>query len=171
MKFPKKAAPMNEGISAANYLKIGDGQSVTGVPRGEVFEFFQKWPQGGQKEVFLVPTSGATPRYKINVVVHEDGKFAAKVFEFGTSVYNQFAEIADNFDMEKTKIKISRKGSGKNTEWFILPLGAVEPKALKSIALVELNSFAPKVDDAGDTGKTPWSGSDDETGGASGVPF
>lgn len=141
MKFPKKAAPTSEGIAAANYLKIGDGQSVTGVPRGDVFEFFQKWPQGGQKEVFLVPTVGATPRYKINVVVHEDGKFIAKCFEFGSSVYAQFAEIADNFEIEKTKVKISRKGSGKSTEWFILPLGAVEPKALKAIEAVELNVF------------------------------
>lgn len=144
MKFTKRAAPTSEGIGAANYLKIGDGQSATGVPRGEVHEFYQRWPQGGTKEIFDVPTAGASARFRINVVVNEDGKPAAKVFEFGMSVYNQLAEISENFEITKTKLKISRKGSGKNTEWFILPLGPVEAKALKAIEAVELNALAPQ---------------------------
>lgn len=166
MKFPKKSAPTGEGIAAGSYLKIGDGQSVTGVPRGDVHEFFQRWPQGGQKEVFLVPTAGAAPRYRINVVVHEDGKFCAKVFEFGPSVYGQFSEISDNFEIDKTKVKISRKGSGKNTEWFILPLGPVDPKALKAIVATELNALAPQSAPAagGEPGNVL--GADDE-----GMPF
>lgn len=144
MIFPKRAAPTGEGIGAANYLKIDDGSFVVGVPRGEVFGFFQRWPQGGTKETFLVPTAGATPRYKINLVIHDAGQYVAKAFEFGTSVCNQFAEIADNFDITTTKVKISRKGTGKKTEWFILPLGPVDPKALKLIEAVTLNALAPQ---------------------------
>lgn len=144
MQFPKRAASTSEGISAANYLKLSDGQSVTGVARGEIYKFYQRWPQGGQKEVFSVPTSGASLRYKINVVVPENGGFSAKVFEFGNKVYDQFAEIAENFEIENVKIKISRKGSGKSTDWFVLCLGPVDSKALKSIAAVELNALGPQ---------------------------
>lgn len=141
MKFTRRAGPTSEGISAANYLKIGDGQSVTGVPRGEIYEFYQKWPQGGMKETFDKPTQGASSRFKINLVIQEDGKFVAKVFEFGPRVYNQFADISDELDLEKTKIKISRRGAGKSTEWNVFPLGAVDAKALKLIAATELNEL------------------------------
>ncbi len=157
MKFTKRSALASEGTSAANYLKILDGQSVTGVPRGEVFEYWQKWPQGGMKEVFAVPTMGASSRFKINVVVQEDGKFVAKVFDFGPRVYNQLADIAEELDLTKTKIKISRRGSAKNTEWNIFPLGTVEGKALTAIEAVELNKLgasgstpAPAADDGGE---------------------
>lgn len=162
MKFTKRAAPNSEGTSSANYLKVLDGQSVTGVPRGEIFEFYQKWPQGGMKETFDKPTMGASSRFKINVVVHEDGKFIAKVFEFGPRVYGQFANIAEELEITKTKIKISRRGSMKNTEWTIIPLGPVDGKALKSIEAVELNPLgvagasAPVETADDDSGEVPF---------------
>jgi hypothetical protein len=130
---------MNEGTSAANYLKVLDGQSVKGVPQGELFCFWQKWPQGGMKEVFAEPQPGASPRYKINVVVHEDGALVAKVFEFGPRVYDSFAAISEELDLSKTKIQISRKGSAKATAWTIIPLGPVDAKTLKAVAAVQLN--------------------------------
>lgn len=139
MKFPKRATPQSDGISAANYLKIADGQSVTGVLRGNLFEFWQKWPQGGVKEKFAHATPGAIQRFKVNIVIPENGKLAAKVFEFGPRVYDQFSDASAEFDLAKTKIKISRRGSEKNTVWTVMPLGPVDAKALKAIEAINLN--------------------------------
>lgn len=141
MRFPKRAAPTGEGIGAANYLKVEENTSITCVPRGEVFEFYQKWPKGGVKEVFAEPVPGSGRRYKINVVLQEEGKFVAKVFEFGPRVYDQFADIAEDLKITETKIKISKRGSGKNTQWSVIPLGAADPKALKAIAEVALHEL------------------------------
>ncbi len=138
MKFTKREVPMQAGVGASNFLKLSDGQSVPGVFRGEVYEFWQKWPRGGQKETFDVPTPGSQSRFRVNFIVHENGKFQSKVFEFGLTVYNMLAEIAENLELEKTKVKISRKGSDKNTQWIIIPLGPIDPKAVKDIAAVEL---------------------------------
>lgn len=142
MKFPKRAAPTTDGISAANYLRIQDGQSVTGILRGELFEFWQKWPKGGMKEVFASPTPGASPRFKVNIVIQEDGEFVARVFEFGPRVYDQFSDASSELDLSKTKIKISRRGSEKNTTWSVIPLGPIDARAIKSIEAVHLNTLA-----------------------------
>lgn len=139
MKFTKREMPNREGNGISNYLKMDDGQNVTGVFRGEVHEFYQTWPPGGQKQIFDVPTTGASPRFKANFVMHEDGKFVAKVWEFGLTVYNQLAEISENYNIEETKVKITRRGVSKSTQWMIIPLGPVDKKALAPIKAVELN--------------------------------
>lgn len=139
MKFTKRELPKHEGNGSSNYLKVEDGKSIQGVFRGEVHEFYQSWPQGGQKMIFDVPTAGASARFKINFVCQDDGKLQAKVWEFGVSVYNQLAELSENFDLEKTKVKITRRGTGKNTQWMIIPLGPAEAKGLKLIEAVPLN--------------------------------
>lgn len=139
MQFKKRAAPKKSDGHSSDYLKVDDGKSVTGVFRGEIFEFYQSWPQGGDKQVFDKPTAGASLRFKANFVVNEGGKYVAKVWEFGLVVYNTLAEIADNFPIETTKIKISRRGLQKDTQWTIIPLGAVDAKALKAIEAVPLN--------------------------------
>ncbi len=115
MIFPKRAASMTEGTSAANYLKVLD---------------------------YDKPTAGAKPRYKINLVVHENGELVSKIFEFGPRIYDVLATISVEMDITKTKIKISRKGQKKNTQWTIIPLGPVDEKALKKIAAVELNKLS-----------------------------
>jgi hypothetical protein len=135
---------VNEGSgNGANYLKIESGTSVTGVFRGDVYEFFQAWPKGGMKKVSSEPFEGAKRRFKVNIVIHEGGKFVAKVWEFGARVNNQLADIAEEYDLTKTKIKISRQGSDKNTNWSIMPI-TKEPltaKHLKEIDNVELNQL------------------------------
>lgn len=139
MKLVKREVPKSEGNGTSNYLKISDGQNATGVFRGEVYEFWQNWPKGGEKQVFNEPTPGASSRFKVNFVTNEDGKAVAKVWEFGLTVYNMLAEIGENFELDQTKVKISRRGSGKETQWIIIPLGPLDAKGLKSVSAVPLN--------------------------------
>lgn len=136
--FKRRAEPKHEG---GNFIKLESGQSVTGVFRGDVLEFYQSWPKGGEKQVSLEPFEGGKLRMKANFVVHEGGKFVAKIFEFPVRVNNMLADIASEYDLNKTKIKLTRQGEGKNTNWMILPI-TKEPlsaKQLKEIAAVELN--------------------------------
>jgi hypothetical protein len=161
MKFTKREVPKGEGNGTSNYLKVGDGKSVTGVFRGEVHEFWQSWPRGGTKQVFGEPTPGASSRFKINFVTSEDKRLVAKVWEFGLTVYNQMAELSENFDLETTSVKISRRGMDKNTQWIIIPLGPIDKKALKGIEAVGLNVLDGGYASAHEP-PIPWSGSDND---------
>lgn len=140
MKFTKRAVASKDSNGGGNYLKLADGESVNVIFRGEVFEFWQSWPRGGEKQVFDKPTPGASSRFKANVVVHEAGKFVAKVWEFPVGIYNNIAEIADAYDITTTKIRITRRGVEKATIYILLPLAEKIPaKAMKEIEAVELN--------------------------------
>lgn len=150
MKFTKRGAPASEGNGASNYLKVDEGKSVEGVLRGEVLEFYQLWPQGGQKQIFDKPTAGASLRFKVNFVTAEGGKAVAKVWEFGVTVNDFLAVLSQNMKLETTKIQINRKGSGKNTQWIIIPLGPVDAKGLKVIEQCPLNILSAGAPQASD---------------------
>jgi hypothetical protein len=66
---------------------------------------------------------------------------SAKVWEFGLTVYNQLAELSEDYDLETTKLKISRRGEGKNTIWSVIPLAKekLTPAMLAEIEAVDLN--------------------------------
>ena len=142
MKFTR--IDMTKGDNGGSYLKVPPGESVKGVFRGEPFSFFQAWPQGGQKQIFDKPTAGASARFKINFVVHENGKFVAKVFEFGAVVNNQLVDLSEDYDIETTKVRISRQGEGKNTVYTIIPVAKekLTPGVLAEIEAVQLLALA-----------------------------
>lgn len=153
MKFPKRDVSDTGGL----YFKLKDGESKTGVLRGEIFEFGVTW-QNKKSTVVPKGTEGSKTRYKINIVVHEDNKFQAKVWEFSQTVCNQLANLAEEYDMTVTKIKISRKGSDLDTEYMIIATkeqpGAGHLKAIEQVPLnilenkepKEIKNFAPGAD-------------------------
>ncbi len=119
MIFNKREIP--EGNGKGSFLKLKDGESKTGVCRGEIHEFAILWANG--KSALCSPDDeGAKTRFRLNIIVHEDGKFVCKIWEFGLTLYNQLADIAEEYDLEKTKIKITRRGVGTDTIYMILPL-------------------------------------------------
>lgn len=161
MKFPKADAQQDGGL----FFKLKDGESKTGILRGEVYEFGVIWADKRSK---VVPrgTEGSRARYKINVVVFEDNKFQAKIWEFSQTVCNQLADLATEYDLSKTKIKVSRSGSELDTEYSIIPTKEQPgPGHMKAIEQVSLNildnakesapqakpkNFAPGANDFGD---------------------
>lgn len=144
MKFEYIEMKQSDGIGSGSFLKIGDGQSVNVVFRGEVAKFWQTWPMGGTKQIFNEPTAGASMRFRVNVVVHENGAFTAKVWEFSPTVSNTLHEISKDLDLSKSKCKITRMGSGKKTQWIVIPLGPVDKKAMQAIEAVELLPLSPQ---------------------------
>jgi hypothetical protein len=139
MKFNKV---QEEFKGPSKFLKIPDGQSVNGVFRGEIHTFYNKWVNGKGQEVGP-DEPGAKPRFKLNFVTYENGAFIAKIFEFPQTVYNQLADIHEVYPLDKTKVQITRRGTGTDTVYMILPLVApkdvLSPGLLQQIEAVQLN--------------------------------
>lgn len=135
MKFTKREVK-SEGSGGKDYLQVKDGKSVVGVFRGEVYEFWQVWPDGGEKQVFDHAVPGASSRFKINFVTREGDKSVAKIWEFGIRIYNNLADLSQDCDLETTKIRISRRGSKTATQWTLSPV-VKEPLSIGHIKAIE----------------------------------
>jgi hypothetical protein len=119
MKFNKDVKTKNES-SNTDYLKLSDGESIIGVFRGEIHEFFTKW-KDGKSEKAIEGEEGARARYKINIFVLSTPP-AMKMWEFGIPVYIQLSDIHDEYPLPVTKVKITRRGERLETTYVIMPL-------------------------------------------------
>lgn len=141
MKFTKRELA---GDGKGLFLKFKDGDNKVGVFRGEIFEFFQKWENG--KPTLVAPTDpDGKSRFRLNFVTKEETELKVKIFEFGLTVYNMLAEISEDYDLEKTAVKITRRGSGTDTVYIIIP-SKEQPNAtqLKNIHTLPLNILEHK---------------------------
>lgn len=157
MQFTKRKVTKSSSGPGV-FLKFKDGESKVGVFKGEVYEFFSKW-ENDKSHVVEATETGAQSRFRLNFIIHEDGKFNPKIFEFGVGVYNQLADLSEEYDLEQIKVKITRRGVGKDTMWMILPIlkEPLAPKTLKEIGAIPLNILEHKPQN--DT-PMPWSGND-----------
>lgn len=141
MKFP--ARPKTDGPS--NYLKIKDGESVSGILRGELFTYYETGFGPTAKIVGL--GEGGVQKFRSNFIVNEGGKYVAKVWTFGGRVYDTLAALEKNgWDLDNTLLTISRTGSTKeNTKYTVTPSPQKPtPQALQAINALELSQLAPK---------------------------
>lgn len=160
MRLPKRDTPQ-ESHGPSNYLKLKDGESKIGVFRGEPYEFRIKWENN--KSVVVEETDPNNfNRFKLNFITQENGVFVAKVWEFGLTVYDQLSEINTEYPLERTKVKVSRKGTGTDTTYNILPMlkEPIPPTTLAQIESVQLNML-DKAHSKPKTEETPWPSSDE----------
>jgi hypothetical protein len=145
MKFQKRDIPTGDGKGGL-FLKFKDGESKVGVLRGECYEFYQVW-ENGKSQVVPEDHPGAKSRFRANFITKEDGELKARIFEFGLTVYNALADISESYDLEQTAVKITRRGTGTDTIYMILPVPPKEqPNAaqLKTIQALPLNILEHK---------------------------
>lgn len=133
MKFTKREVMQSEGNSL--FLKLKDGESTTGVFRGEIYEFYSRW-EGNRSRITTPDDPEAKTRFRANFVTKEDGRFLAKIWEFGIVTYNQLADLNEEYPLEDTKVKITRRGTGTDTIYNILPL-LKEPIAAKDMKTIQ----------------------------------
>jgi predicted DNA binding protein len=143
VKFQKMVlAPKSEGGNNL-FLKIQDGKSVNAVLRGEIYQFYSRWVDN-RSEVVTADAEGARKRFRVNAIVEEDGRLVAKIWEFVTSVYVDLAALNEDYPIETTKVKISRRGTGKETNYQVIPVPPKEQlteRQLKQLESVPLNAL------------------------------
>ena len=119
------------GGSDPNAIKLKAGGWVQGVLRGEPLEFEQAF-KSDPKPKF---------RFKLNMVVVENGQLTARILEGGWSIYVQLKALSESdWDLEKTFVKVSREGSGPtDTKYTVTPSPKLPtPEQLAKIAAVPL---------------------------------
>lgn len=143
MKFTKREVVQSEGSSL--FLKLKDGDSITGIFRGENHEFHVKW-ENGKSHLTNEHDQEGKPRFRLNFITKEDKRLVAKIWEFSVVVYNQLADLNEEYPLETTKVKITRRGSGTDTVYSILPLlkEPLTPAQIKEIESVSLNMLEHK---------------------------
>jgi hypothetical protein len=150
MKFtPRAKGPCGE------FLKLGDKESVTGVFRGDPYKFSQHWVPGGgggpcTGKGCELCAEGAKKsfRFRINFLQLENGDWKPKIFEQGGMTYDKLADLhAGGYDLERTIVTVTRKGSGKETEYAILPKpkGDVTPEIEKKLSAIKLVALTPQA--------------------------
>lgn len=142
LKFDKD--PKTEG---GKFIKLKDGETVTGILRGTVKDFYVLWenkvsthvPEGTPKAKF---------RFRVNMITWDDkGNLEARILEQGPTLYKSLKELSQDYALDRTAIKIKRSGSGMNdTEYTIIPLPKPPSEAMMSaIEKVELLSLEDEV--------------------------
>lgn len=153
MKFKKYDVQTDGG----KWLKIGPGETVTMILRGDIYEEleWQKWVNGQAKKV-PPGTKGASPKFQVNAIVYnaKEKKFECKIFGFGLMIYRELEKIANHYTIEEIKIAVTRTGTGLNTEWEVIALAGkqheISPTSLEMIEQVPLHILGEKkADDVG----------------------
>lgn len=145
MKFSK--APKTGDSSGGEFLKLKDGESVSGVFRGEPHEFYSRYnPNNNTSSLVEENDHGARFRFRLNFVTRdkETKDFKALIWEQGPTVYNLLKELNEEYGDLSTKVlKIKRKGEKLETEYVIIPDGKanfndVVRKAVEQVPLHDL---------------------------------
>lgn len=161
MKFSEELinAPMGDGGGKAR-LKLKDGETVTGIFRGDIATFYQNWPKGGVKTVDVEPFAGAQLRFEVNFVVKEGAGYIPKIFEGGLKIYKQLAALHKEYNLEETVFKISRSGVEKQTAYTFMPAkqapSAETLNYLKTIELLPVFGQAPTAQPKVDSEEVPF---------------
>jgi hypothetical protein len=145
MKF-KYSPQERSGSGDGNlFLRLKDGDSVKVILRGNPSEFFTLW-QNGKSSPAPEGTKGASFRFRINAIVTENDKYVVKIWEQGTRVYNALKALSEDYDLNKTVLRVSRSGSSKDdTQYSIVPLpGGVDSQAERAIGSLKLHELEVK---------------------------
>lgn len=138
------------GANSSNFLKIADGESVTGVFMGDEYCFYIKWV-GGKSVLTEKNDPEGKQRLRNNFITTEknSNEPVVKIWEFSPTVYKKLEEISKEYPLDETKIKITRRGTGTNTEYELTALAGrhhdLKPeqiKVLKQIPLLKLEKKA-----------------------------
>jgi len=152
--------PRPKGLGGQNFLKLNDGESVTGAFRGDIYKFKRHWVNGrgvecdgptctvckaaqGDKKQF------PTFRFRINFVTNKDNQWSAKIFESGGETYDLLETLDKKYDLSKMAVEITRIGLGTKTKYQIFPLKdyPITDELKKKLESVSLHALSTQTDD------------------------
>lgn len=132
-----------ESGSIGSFLKFKDRESITLVVVGDPAIYTALWTNN-RYEICEPDTPKATMRFRANVVFkeRETGLLVSKIWEGPKRLYKQLKELNDEYDLDKIYVKVTRHGTGTDTEYSLLPAKEKRSKeADRSIATVELQNL------------------------------
>ncbi len=150
---------IDETSSQSNFVRLKDGETISGIPRGEIHHAYIVWENRKRREVSK-GTPDAKFRFSMNFVVKEGTSYVAKIFEGGTMVYKQLKKLSKDYDLTETVIKITREGSELDTEYDVIPAPPKQQPSLEALAFIgtielhdltgrkNVRNFAPGSDDS-----------------------
>lgn len=114
MKF-KKDLPESGGGN--NYFKLKDGETKMILCVGDPYEYKARW----DGKIYAEDPNGKM-RFKINVVEKEGAAYVMKIWEQGKTVYEDLSALHDEYGLDTTLLKVTRKGGTKDdTTYHVLP--------------------------------------------------
>ena len=140
--------PRKKGISTENFIRLQDGQEVTGIFAGMPDTFKIHWLnnktsicEDGCSVCRDFPDNKPKFRFRINLVTQENGKWIPKIFEGGGPLFDDLVAKDAKFGLHKTLIEISRRGTKADTKYEVLPRLdiVVTPEMIKEIKTVKLH--------------------------------
>lgn len=157
MKF--KPREENQGSKEGSLFVRPDGEKpLVGVLRGDLYDFFA---HGFGKQTLVCTGKSQCEacragdkgkfKFRVNFLVEHNGELSPRILELGRTVYDALRDLQDSgYDLESHLVSISKKGSGMNTEYTVVPvprgeLKAAELKKLESVKLLDLSHPKPKA--------------------------
>ncbi len=137
-------------FSGGMFVKLGDGESIEGVFRGEPHTFYSVFKDPTEHEEWA---EGRSFKFKVNFAVFnlETKAYEMKVFQGGSTLSDMLVDMKEEYGLDQL-FKIKRTGSGKeDTRYSILPKGALSPEQLATINALPLHKFEKKVDESTDS--------------------
>jgi hypothetical protein len=116
--------------NTSNFIKLNDGESITGVLKGEPMEYEQHWEETyaclGKKECDICardPEAKAVFRFRVHFIQKTKEGWKSMILEQGYRVYESFKGFNEaGIDLTKTPIKITRIGTSQATKYMVVPL-------------------------------------------------
>jgi hypothetical protein len=124
----------DRGESSANVIRLKDGESVTGVLRGDILEYERAY-NAGDKPKF---------RFKVNMIFSENGALVAKILEGGWKLYRSLSDLQNaGWVLEESFIRVARTGSTLQNTVYSATASPNKPTAdqLGAISRVQLNAL------------------------------
>lgn len=147
VKFPERSKR-----DTKDFIKLEDGDSVTGVCAGDIYTFRQHW--NGKVSTPCPENNTCTScdqgiktqfKFRVNFITKDDtGNYTAKILEQGAKLLDGLEEINKEYELEKHAIKISRKGKGVNdTKYTVMPVknGALTEEKLELFSKIDLHDL------------------------------
>lgn len=126
------------------FVKLEDGESVVGVFYGDPEHANVKFDRQAKKWV-KDPTAF---RFRLNLLIEDQGVLVSKIYEGGSTVYTQLRELhKTGYALPVTKVKLTRKGTGTDTVYTILPIphGNLTPEETAKYSKVPLKDLKWKL--------------------------
>lgn len=126
-------------MSKENFIKLKDGESVTGVLRGEEIQKWQKFNNRTKRYEESSHDDGGQFKFLINFIVKDNEEYKAKWLQGTWKTRKKIKALAQTKDLSLHPITVSRKGSTmSDTEYTVTVGSPLSEKTLQIVNSVDL---------------------------------